>query len=147
MSILYRLFFAQRWWLLVLPVVACLALMAVDVRFAYVALIVAMAMVMISLPIMYYYALTQESRWSILEKTVTIADNGLQLDFMSDKMCRHVIPWSDISSTTAVCECLIIRIRKNRYTFLAVPLKVFDSKEALREFVLTIHHHISAGEA
>ena len=56
MSILYRLFFARRWWLLLLPVVVCLGLAAIDSRFAYVALIVAMAMVMISLPILYYYA-------------------------------------------------------------------------------------------
>ena len=73
MSILYRLFFAQRWWLLLLLVVVCLALIAVDTRFAYVALIVAMAMVIISIPLLYYYALTQESRWSILEKTATVA--------------------------------------------------------------------------
>ena len=97
MSILYRLFFARRWWLLLLPVVVCLGLAAIDSRFAYVTLIVAMAMVMISLPILYYYALTPESRWSILEKTATITSAGLQLDFSSEKMQQHVIPWSDIA--------------------------------------------------
>lgn len=146
MSILYRLFFARRWWLLLLPVVVCLALISVDTRFVYVALIVAMAMVMISLPIIYYYALTPESRWSILEKTVAITEEGLQLDFTSDKMQRHVVLWEDIDSTTAVCECLIIRMKKNSYTFFAIPLKVFGTEDKLREFVLTIRHQLKEGK-
>ena len=136
MSILYRLFFARRWWLLLLPVVVCLGLAAIDSRFAYVTLIVAMAMVMISLPILYYYALTPESRWSILEKTATITRAGLQLDFSSEKMQQHVIPWSDIASTTALSNCLVLR-------FLAMPLSVFaGNEEELRQFVLEIRQHL-----
>ena len=143
MSILYRLFFARRWWLLLLPVVVCLGLAAIDSRFAYVTLIVAMAMVMISLPILYYYALTPESRWSILEKTATITSAGLQLDFSSEKMQQHVIPWSDIASTTALSNCLVLRFKKNSYTFLAMPLSVFaGNEEELRQFVLEVRQHL-----
>lgn len=143
MSILYRLFFRRRWWLLLLPVLVCLALITVDTRFAYVALIVAMAMVMISLPILYYYALTPESRWSILKKTALITDDGLQLDFSDDKMHQHIIPWSDISSTTALNNCLVLRFKKNSYTFLAIPLNVFSGEEELRKFVIEIRQRIS----
>ena len=143
MSILYRLFFRRRWWLLLLPVLVCLALIAIDTRFAYVALIVAMAMVMISLPILYYYALTPESRWSILKKTALITDDGLQLDFSDDKMHQHIIPWSDISSTTALNNCLVLRFKKNSYTFLAIPLNAFSGEEELRKFVIEIRRRIS----
>lgn len=142
MSILYRLFFARRWWLLLLPVVMCLALIAVDTRFAYVALIVAMAMVIISMPLLYYYALTQESRWSILEKTATITDEGLLLIFSSDKMKEHLITWKEIASTTAINNCLILRFKKNSYTFLAIPLNTFSGKEELRDFVISIRDNI-----
>ena len=142
MSILRRLFFARRWWLLALPVVVCLGLVAIDTRFSYVALIVAMAAVMVALPLVYYFALTQESRWSILEKTVTVVPDGLLLEFTSDKMQQHLIPWKDISGTTAVNECLIIKFAKNSYTFLAIPLDSFSGKEELRELVLTIKQHI-----
>ena len=142
MSILYRLFFARRCWLLLLPVVVCLALIAVDTRFAYVALIVAMAMVIISMPLVYYYALTQESRWSILEKTATITDDGLLLNFSNEKMKEHLILWQEIASTTAINNCLILRFKKNSYTFLAIPLEAFSGEDELRHFVLDVRHHI-----
>lgn len=143
MSILYRLFLVRWWWVLLLPVVVCLALIAVDTRFAFVALIMAMAMVIISFPLLYYFALTPESRWSIMEKTVTIADDGLQLDFTSDKMLQHVIAWSDIDSTTALKKCLVIKLKRNRYTFLAIPLDAFSSENELRGFVLTLRNRIT----
>ena len=143
MSILYRLFLARRWWLMLLPVVVCLPLIAVDTRFAYVALIVAMGVIIVSLPLMWYYALTQESRWSILEKTLTLTREGVQLDFTSEKMNRHVIAWEEMTSTTAHSECLVIRLKKNRYTFLAIPLSAFKSKEELRRFVLDLNAGIA----
>lgn len=142
MSILYRLFFARRWWLLLLPVLVCLALIVVDTRFAYVALIVAMAIVIISMPLLYYYALTQESRWSILEKTATITDDGLLLNFSNEKMKEHLILWKEIASTTAINNCLILRLKKNSYTFLAIPLEAFSGEDELRHFVLDVRHHI-----
>lgn len=142
MSILYRMFFARRWWLLLLPVLVCLALIVVDTRFAYVALIVAMAMVIISMPLLYYYALTQESRWSILEKTATITDDGLVLNFSKEKMKEHLILWQEIASTTATNNCLILRLKKNSYTFLAIPLEAFSGEDELRHFVLDVRHHI-----
>ncbi len=142
MSILYRLFFVRWWWLLLLPVAVCLVLIVVDARFAFVALIVAMAMVMLSFPVLYYFALTQESRWSILEKTVTVTDEGLQLDFTSDKMRRHVIAWGKIASTTASSHCLVLRFKKNRYTFLAIPLDAFRGEDELRRFVVKTRERI-----
>ena len=142
MSILYRLYFARRWWLLLLPVLVCLALIVVDTRFVYVALIVAMAMVIISMPLVYYYALTQESRWSILKKIATITDDGLVLNFSSEKMKEHLIFWKEIASTTAINNCLILRLKKNSYTFLAIPLEAFSGEDELRHFVLDVRHHI-----
>jgi len=145
MSILRHIYFGRKWWLLALPVVICLVLIAVDTRFAYVALIVAMAVVMLALPLIYYYyGLTQESRWSILEKTVTITDDGLRLDFTSEKMSSHVIKWSDIYKTTAVNECLIIKLKKNNYTFVAIPLSAFSGKQELRNFVIEINSRIKS---
>ena len=142
MAILRRTFLGRRWWLMALPVVLCLCMIAIDTRFAYVALIVAMAMVMLAMPLVFYYALTQESRWSILEKTITITDEGIKLDFLSDKMKCHFIAWDDIASTGASCDCLIVRLKKNRYTFLAIPLTAFDSEEELRETVIAIRSHL-----
>lgn len=142
MTILRRTFLGRRWWIMALPVVLCLCLTAIDTRFAYVALIVAMAMVMLAMPLVFYYGLTQESRWSILEKTVTLTDDGIRLDFLSDKMESHDIPWGSIASTSAYCNCLIVRLKKNRYTFLAIPLTAFDSEAELRETVIAIRSHL-----
>lgn len=142
LSILYRLFFVRWWWLLLLPVVVCLGLIAVDTRFAFVALIVAMAVATVSFPLLYYFALTQESRWSILEKTVAIDEKGMLLNFTSDKMRRHLIAWSDIASTTVSSHCLVLRFKKNRYTFLAIPLDAFSGEDELRHFVMFIRKGI-----
>lgn len=142
MSILWRTFLSRRWWWLVLPVVASLAMIVVDTRFAFVALILAMAVVMVAMPAVYYYALTPESRWSILEKTIEMTQEGLTLSFTSEKMNEHKILWSEIASTTAVNECLVIKLKKNKYTFLAVPLRAFDDKEHLRSFVIAIRERL-----
>lgn len=143
MSILWRIFLRRRWWMLALPPLLCLAITVVDSRFAYVALIVAMAMGMLALPLVYYYGLTQESRWSILKKTVTVTDDGILLDFDDENMRCHVIPRTDIAGTTAAAECLVVRLRKNRYTFLAIPLNAFSGEDELREFVLAIRDMIN----
>ena len=142
MSILYRLFFVRWWWLMLLPVTVCLALIAVDTRFAYVALIVAMAVLMLSLPLLYYFALTQESRWSILEKKVSASEEGLRFDFTSEKMRSHVLPWSEIANTAATNDCLVLKLKRNRYTFVAIPLTAFASEEHLRNFVILVRSKI-----
>ena len=143
LSILWRLFLKRRWWWLALPVVVCLALIAVDTRFAYVALIVAMATLMIALPLVYYYGLTQESRWSILEKTVAINDDGIQLDFTDEKMSSHLVKWNDISGTTSLNGCLVIKFKKNNYTLLAIPIAAFSTEQLLREFIIEIRRRLS----
>lgn len=142
MSILRHIYFDRKWLMLSLPVIVCLIFIAVDARFAYVALIVAMGTIMVALPLIYYYGLTQESRWSILEKTITTSNDGILLNFTSDKMQQHLISWNDIADTTAVSNCLVLRLKKNRYTFLAIPLKAFENEDELRDFVLTIHNRI-----
>ena len=142
MSILYRLFLVRWWWLLLLPVAVCLGLIAVDTRFAFVSLIVAMAMIIVSFPVLYYFALTQESRWSILEKTVTITGEGLQLDFTSEKMRQHIILWGEIASSTVLSHCYVLRFKKNRYTFFAIPLSAFSGEDELRNFVVTVRDRI-----
>lgn len=138
MSILYRLFFVRWWWLLLLPVAVCLALIAVDTRFAFVALIVALAMVMLSFPLLYYFALTQESRWSILEKEITTCEEGLCFNFANEKMRSHVLQWSEIGDTTANSGCLVLKLKRNRYTFVAIPLTAFAGEEDLRNFVILV---------
>lgn len=143
LAILWRIFLSRRWWVLAVPVVISLALIPLDVRFAFVALILAMAAIMIAIPLIYYYALTQESRWSILEKTIEITDDGLTLTFSSDKMQSHVITWSEIAFTTAASNCLVIRLKKNRYTFLGIPLTAFSDEQHLRTFVITLRNHIN----
>lgn len=143
MAILRRIFLRRRWWIMAVPVVACGCLIGIDTRFAYVALIIAMAVVMLALPLVYYYGLTQESRWSILEKTVTTTAQGINLEFTGSKLSSQFIAWSDIQSTTVASECLVLRLKKNNYTFLALPFTAFDGKEDLRDFVLTVRRNLS----
>ena len=143
-SILYRVFFSRRWWLLLLPVAVCLLLISLDTRFAYHAVIVAIGMLMIALPVIYYYALTPESRWSILEKEVKLTEGGLHLAFTSEKMQEHLIKWDEIHGTAVSNNCLILRFKNNNYTFLAIPLDSFDGEDELREFVIEVRKRIAS---
>ena len=143
-SILYRVFFSRRWWLLLLPVAVCLLLISLDTRFAYLAVIVAIGMLMIALPVIYYYALTPESRWSIMEKEVKLTEGGLHLVFTSEKMQEHLIKWDEIHGTAVSNNCLILRFKNNNYTFLAIPLDSFDGEDELREFVIEVRKRIAS---
>ena len=140
---LCAMFLADNWLWLVTPVALC-ALLAIwiDVRFV----IVAMMVLFIALPMVlallyFYYGLSPEARWSIMEKTATINGKGISLNFSDERMKTHVIGWNDVRNIIEKDDVLMLMLKSKHYTCLMLPASVVnpDVAQALRQFTAKVH--------
>ncbi len=143
MQQLCYMFLADNWLWMLLPVALC-GVMAVfiDVRF----IIVAMMVLFIVLPMLlallfFYYGLSLEARWSIMEKSARIDNEGITLSFTDERMKKHVIPAEDVLQIIEKKNVLILMLRGKRYTCLMFPTSAInpDVAQALRQLVTQSH--------
>ena len=135
--------FADNWLWLVAPVAVC-AMLAymLDVRFLIVALMVLFIVLPMILALLYfYYGLSPEAGWSIMEKTLAIDDKGITLTFTDERMKKHVIGWDDVRSIIEEKDVWLLMLRGKRYTCLMLPTSVInpDVAQALRQFAAQAH--------
>ena len=138
------LFIADYWLWLVLPVALCAILaLWVDVRFVIVAMMVLFIILPMVLALLYfYYGLSPEARWSIMDKIVTLDDRGITLDFTDERMKKHVIRWDDVHSIIEKDDAVMLMLTGGRrFTCLMLPASVVnpDVAQLLREFVPQPH--------
>lgn len=137
------MFLADNWLWMVLPVAVCgMLAIFIDVRFIIVALMILFVILPMLLALLYfYYGLSPEARWSIMEKTATIDDSGISLVFADERMKKHVIPRDDVRSIIEKDDALIIMLRGKRYTCLMLPASAVDPNvtQVLRQFVTQAH--------
>ena len=137
------MFLADNWLWMVLPVAICgLLAIFIDVRFIIVALMVLFVILPMVLSLLYfYYGLSVEARWSIMEKTATIDGTGITLDFTDERMKKHVIPRDDVRCIIEKSDALMIMLRGKRYTCLMLPASVVnpDVTQVLRQLVTQAH--------
>ena len=138
------LFIADYWLWLVLPVALCAILAIwVDVRFVIVAMMVLFIILPMVLALLYfYYGLSPEARWSIMDKIVTLDDRGITLDFTDERMKKHVIRWDDVHSIIEKDDAVMLMLTGGRrFTCLMLPASVVnpDVAQLLREFVPQTH--------
>lgn len=137
------MFLADNWLWLVSPVALCAVLAIwVDVRFVIVAMMVLFIVLPMVLALLYfYYGLSQEARWSILDKTVTIDDKGLALEFEDERMKKHVIPWDNVRNIIEKDDVVMLMLSGRRYTCLMLPASVVDPHVAqtLRQLATQAH--------
>ncbi|MBR5674571.1 MAG: YcxB family protein [Muribaculaceae bacterium] len=140
---LCSMFLADNWLWMVLPVAVCgMLAIFIDVRFIIVALMILFVILPMLLALLYfYYGLSPEARWSIMEKTATIDDSGITLVFADERMKKHVIPWDDVRSIIEKDDALIIMLRGKRYTCLMLPASAVDPDvtQVLRQLVTQTH--------
>ena len=140
---LCAMFLADNWLWMVAPVALCGVLaLWIDVRFVIVALMVLfIALPMVLALLFFYYGLSPEARWSIMEKTVEIGDGGMSLAFTDERMKTHVIPWDDVRSIIEKDDVLMLMLRGKRYTCLMLPTSVVnpDVTQAFRQFTAQAH--------
>lgn len=143
MKHLCSMFLADNWLWMALPVAVCgMLAIFIDVRF----IIVAMMVLFIVLPMVlallfFYYGLSPEARWSIMDKSVHIAENAITLDFTHERMKTHVIPMDDVRYIIEKDDVLILMLRGKRYTCLMLPSSAIDPNVAqlLRQLVTQPH--------
>jgi hypothetical protein len=140
---LCALFMADNWLWLVLPVAVCAVLAIwVDVRFVIVAMMVLFIVLPMVLALLYfYYGLSPEARWSIMDKAVTFGDNGLTLEFTDERMKTHVIPRDNVRHIIEKDDVWLLMLDGRRYTCLMLPASVIDPDVAqrLRQLVAQPH--------
>ena len=136
---------ADNWLWLVLPVALCGVLAVwIDVRFVIVALMVLLVVVMpMLLAWLYiYYGFSPEARWSIMEKTVTVDENGLVLDFVDERMKKHVIRRDDVRNIIVRDDAVLLMLTGGRrYTCLMLPASVIDPDVAQLLWQLATQAH------
>ena len=140
---LCTMFLADNWLWMVLPVAICGALaIFIDVRFIIVAMMILFIMLPMVLALLYfYYGFSPEARWSIMEKTAHVNDDGIALEFTDERMKKHVIPQDDVLSIIEKDDALLIMLRGKRYTCLMIPASVVnpDITQVLRQLVAQTH--------
>ena len=137
------LFLADNWLWLVLPVAVCAVLAIwVDVRFVIVAMMVLFIVLPMVLALLYfYYGLSQEARWSIMDKSVTIGDAGITLEFTDERMKTHVIPRDNVRHIIEKDDVVMLMLDGKRYTCLMLPASVVDPDVAQRFRQLVAQAH------
>ena len=140
---LCSLFLADNWLWMVLPVAVCAMLaLWVDVRFVIVAMMVLFIVLPMVLALLYfYYGLSQEARWSIMDKAVTIDDNAITLSFTDERMKTHVIPWDNVRHIIEKDDVVMLMLDGKRYTCLMLPASVVDPDVAQRFRQLVAQAH------
>ena len=137
------MFLADNWLWLVLPVALCGVLAVwIDVRFVIVALMVLFIVLpMILALLFFYYGLSPEARWSIMEKSLTLRDDGLIMDFTDDRMKKHVIQWGDVQHIIEKDDVVALMLKGKRYALLLLPASVVNPyvAQALRQFIAQAH--------
>ena len=137
------MFLADNWLWMVLPIALCgILAFFVDARFVIVALMALFIMLPMILALLYfYYGLSPEARWSILEKDVVIGDGGISLTFTDERMKKHAIGWDDVRNIIEKDDVLLLMLRGKRYTCLMLPTSAInpDIAQALRQFTSQAH--------
>ena len=138
------MFLADYWLWMAMPLAVC-AILAIwiDVRFIIVAMMVLFIIMPMVLALLYfYYGFSPEARWSIMEKTVTLDENGITLDFTDERMKKHAIRWDDVHYIIEKDDAVMLMLNGGRrYTCLMLPASVVnpDVAQLLRQFVTQTH--------
>ena len=139
----FFLFLADNWLWMVLPVAVCTVLaLWIDVRFAIVAMMVLFIVLPMVLALLYfYYGLSPEARWSIMDKTIDVQQDGLHLYFADERMQKHVIRWDDVRSIIEKDDVVMLMLSGKRYSCLMLPASVVDPDvaQSLRQLATQAH--------
>ncbi|MBR1883255.1 MAG: hypothetical protein IJ808_09675 [Muribaculaceae bacterium] len=136
----------QAWWALFLLAVLCVSVALVaDARWALACLLLIMVATPMLLSLAYInYALSMEARWSLLEKRITIQDDGLLMQFSHPRMHDKLIAWNEIRRWDASCGCLLLELKVRQFTFLMIPFTSIEASQlTLRDVVSRVAQHIS----
>ena len=138
-KLVFRGYFARYWWLYALPLSILIILTFYNINFLYTILILCFIVYPMALIMVYFwYLLTGEIRWSILEKEIAISDSGIMLTFEG---FTKELQWDEFSGFTTTGKYLLLKFKIRRFTYFVIPFDVFADKEQLRQFVKMLNRH------
>ena len=138
-KLVFRGYFARYWWLYALPLSILIILTFYNINFLYTILILCFIVYPMALIMVYFwYLLTGEIRWSILEKEMAISDSGIMLTFEG---FTKELQWDEFSGFTTTGKYLLLKFKVRRFTYFVIPFDVFADKEQLRQFVKMLNRH------
>ena len=138
-KLVFRGYFARYWWLYTLPLSILIILTFYNINFLYTILILCFIVYPMALIMVYFwYLLTGEIRWSILEKEMAISDSGIMLTFED---FTKELPWDEFSGFSTTGKYLLLKFKIRRFTYFVIPFDVFADTEQLREFVRMLNSH------
>ncbi len=138
-KLVFRGYFARYWWLYALPLSILIILTFYNINFLYTILILCFIVYPMALIMVYFwYLLTGEIRWSILEKEMAISDSGIMLTFEG---FTKELQWDEFSGFSTTGKYLLLKFKVRRFTYFVIPFDVFADKEQLRQFVKMLNSH------
>lgn len=136
-KLLFSIFWSNNWFWFVLPVVLFAALGMLDWRYFVVALMALLVVIPMVMALVYfYYMLTVETRWSIVEKTVTASNDGLLLDFGQGKTA--LVGWKMVSGVYAKGSYVLVQLNVRRYQYLVLPRGAFAGQDDICSFARVV---------
>ena len=138
-KLVFRGYFARYWWLYALPLSILIILTFYNINFLYTILILCFIVYPMALIMVYFwYLLTGEIRWSILEKEMAISDSGIMLTFED---FTKELQWNEFSGFSTTGKYLLLKFKVRWFTYFVIPFDVFADKEQLRQFVKMLNRH------
>ncbi len=117
-----RLWLSRHWWWIALLLVACASLAVVDARWSVIAFILVVAALMMVMSLVYFHhVFSPLARWSVMEKTVTVTRQGLDLAFEHPRMNAHHVEWESVRSIDFATTATVLHIAGGAINFLMLP--------------------------
>ena len=132
------MYLRARWPWLLTPLLLCgaMAIGLADVRWFIVAMMVLFVAIPMVLSLAYInYALSMEARWSLLEKSLTVNDDGILLQFTDERMHARLVCWNEVRNVEIAGEAFLVMLKVRRFTFLMIPFTAIEqSGVSLKQF-------------
>lgn len=142
---LARMYLRARWAWFLAPLLLCsaLAVWLADVRWFIVAMMLLFVAIPMVLSLAYInYALSMEARWALLEKSLTLNDDGILLHFTDQRMHDRLISWDEVSEVKVAGEAFLVMLKVRRFTFLMIPFSAIEqSGVRIKQFSQCMMHN------
>lgn len=140
--LLFSIFWSDNWFWFVLPIVLFAALGLLDWRYLVVALMTLLVVIPMVMALVYfYYMLTVETRWSIVEKTVSASSGGLLLDFGQGK--STLVGWKMVSGLYVKGSYVLVKLNVRRYQYLVLPRAAFVTTHDFQCFARVVSENLN----
>ncbi|MBQ0121777.1 MAG: hypothetical protein KBT13_11790 [Bacteroidales bacterium] len=125
----------HAWWML-LVLAMCTVLACYDVRWCVGAIVLYLAALMMLLTLVYFnYAFSPQARWSVMEKTVSLSEQGIHMAFAHPRMNDHYIAWREITRVQLTQSATVLNLN-GPVNFVMLPPLTPEQKETFKRLYL-----------